>query len=155
MRKRILSSISFNWFRNAAVAAVLAVITFMLNASARLQNASETSDQSPAQELAVSASPNAPGEPLEAELVTLRPTGFEPSEISRPLGEFLLVVNNQSGLAEINLRLARELGGTVREVRINAGRLRSGHFEMLPLGRYVLTEANHPGWICRIAIRPN
>jgi hypothetical protein len=88
----------------------------------------------------------------EAEVLTIRPTGFEPAAITRPPGEFLLVINNRSGLEEVNWSLDRETGGNVREVKISGGKLRSGNFQDLPPGRYVLTEANHPGWICRITI---
>ena len=89
---------------------------------------------------------------IEAEIVTVRPTGFEPAAITRPQGEFLLVINNRSGLEEVKWRLDRETGGNLREVRIRDGKLRSGDFEDLPPGRYVLTEANHPDWICSLTI---
>lgn len=88
----------------------------------------------------------------EAEIITIRPTGFEPAAITRPRGEFLLVINNRSGLEEINWRLDREAGGNLRDVRIHDGKSRSGNFEDLPPGSYVLTEANHPDWTCRITI---
>ena len=91
-------------------------------------------------------------ETIEAEIVTIRPTGFEPAAITRPQGEFLLVINNRSGLEEVTWRLGRETGRNLREVRIHDGKLRSGNFEDLPPGRYVLTEADHPDWICRITI---
>jgi hypothetical protein len=89
---------------------------------------------------------------IEAEIVTIRPTGFEPAAITRPQGEFLLVINNRSGLEEVTWRLDREAGGNLREVKIHDGKLRSGNFEDLPPGRYVLTEANHPDWICHITV---
>ncbi|MDX6501037.1 MAG: hypothetical protein QOG23_4297 [Blastocatellia bacterium] len=89
---------------------------------------------------------------IEAEIVTVRPTGFEPAAITRPRGDFLLVINNRSGLEEVNWRLDRETGGNLVEVRIAGGKLRSGNFEDLVPGSYVLTEANHPDWICRITI---
>lgn len=95
-----------------------------------------------------------PNDVIEAEIVTVRPTGFEPAAITRPRGEFLLVINNRSGLEEVKWRLDRETGGNLREVKIHDGKLRSGNFEDLPPGRYVLTEANHPDWICRITITP-
>lgn len=88
----------------------------------------------------------------ETEVLTIRPTGFEPAAITRPPGEFLLVINNRSGLEEVNWSLDRETGGKVRELKISGGKLRSGNFQDLPPGRYVLTEANHPEWICRITI---
>lgn len=99
--------------------------------------------------------PDAPAESVETELVTITPTGFEPSEITRPRGKFLLAVNNRTGLEEINLRLGREAGNKLREVKLRGGKLRSGTFEDLPPGRYVLTEAGHPDWVCRITITPN
>src|SRR6266508_4488481 len=37
---------------------------------------------------------------IESELITITPRGFEPKEITRPTGEFLLVINNRSGLEE-------------------------------------------------------
>lgn len=37
---------------------------------------------------------------LEAELVTLRPTGFEPAQFTRGQGQFLVAVNNQTGLED-------------------------------------------------------
>src|SRR5258707_9850968 len=37
---------------------------------------------------------------IEVELITVRPTGFEPKEITRPPGRFLLGVDNKSGLDE-------------------------------------------------------
>jgi hypothetical protein len=89
---------------------------------------------------------------IEAEIATILPTGFEPAAITRPQGEFLLVINNRSGLEEITWRLDLEIGGKLREVKVGDGKLRSGNFEDLPPGRYVLSEANHPEWICRITI---
>jgi len=41
-----------------------------------------------------------PQAPVQAELITVTPTGFEPSELTRPKGRFLLAIDNQSGLDE-------------------------------------------------------
>ena len=94
------------------------------------------------------------GEGTEAELVTILPTGFEPAEITRARGKFLLVVNNQSGLEQVTWRLEREAGGRLHEVRLSDGRLRSGQYEDLPPGTYLLTESGHPDRTCRIRITP-
>jgi len=36
---------------------------------------------------------------FEAELITITPHGFEPREIMRPQGRFLLMIDNRSGVA--------------------------------------------------------
>ena len=40
---------------------------------------------------------------LETELVTITPTGFQPGEITRSQGRFMLAVDNRSGLDEVDL----------------------------------------------------
>lgn len=91
---------------------------------------------------------------IEAELVTVHPYGFEPAEIKRPMGEFLLVVNDQSGLTGSSLRLNRVTGSTVRAV--SARREEPDWSDLVDLepGVYLLTEINHPLWACRITITP-
>lgn len=95
------------------------------------------------------------GEESEVENVALLPSGFEPTEIMRPHGKFLLMVSNRTGLAEVEWHLGREAGETLQEVRMPEGSLRSKQYEDLPPGTYVLTEATHPDWVCRITITPN
>lgn len=91
---------------------------------------------------------------MEVELITVRPHGFVPAEITRPQGRFLLGINNRSGLEEVDLRLFREAGGVVREVRVNRKKPDWRELVNLPPGRYVLKEAARPGWACRITIMP-
>lgn len=91
----------------------------------------------------------------EAEVVKILPTGFEPRQITRPRGEFLLVVSNRTGLDDVDWRLDREAGGRLHAVRMSEGRLVSKQHTDLPPGTYVLTEAGHPDWVCRITITPN
>jgi hypothetical protein len=103
-----------------------------------------------------SASRSAAGqEEPEAEVIKLLPTGFEPAQITRPRGKFLLMVKNRAGLEQVEWRLEREAGGRLREVRLSEGRLGSKQYEDLPPGNYLLTEAAHPDWVCRITITPN
>jgi hypothetical protein len=89
---------------------------------------------------------------VEAELITLTPSGFEPSEINRTEGRFLLAVDNRSGIREITLRLERENGGRLQEIRLPIGKLDWRHWVDLPPGRYILAEAGHSEWICSITI---
>jgi hypothetical protein len=91
----------------------------------------------------------------EAEVVKILPTGFEPRQITRPRGGFLLVLSNRTGLDDVEWRLDREAGGRLHAVRISEGRLVSKQHADLPPGTYVLTEAGHPDWVCRITITPN
>ena|SRR6266498_2247536 len=94
-------------------------------------------------------------ERVEGEIIAISPHGFEPVEITRPHKHFILVIDNPSGLSEINLRLDRERGNRLREVRVaREKRNWSDDLDLEP-GRYVLSEANHPQWICHITITPD
>jgi hypothetical protein len=89
---------------------------------------------------------------IETELVTIRRHGFEPQEITRPADPFILAVENRSGLEEVTLRLDRAAGNRLKEVNIPRGKLNWRDAFDLPPGSYVLTEANHPDWVCSITI---
>jgi hypothetical protein len=89
--------------------------------------------------------------PLETELVTVTPRGFEPGEIVRPQGRFILMVDNRSGL---NIQLRREAGSSHRQLRLTLRELDWSEEVDLPPGDYVLTEDDRPGWSCRISITP-
>jgi hypothetical protein len=52
----------------------------------------------------------------DAEHITLRATGFEPSELSRPAGRFLLSVDNRAEIGELQFRLLRENGSQERDL---------------------------------------
>jgi hypothetical protein len=91
---------------------------------------------------------------LEAEIVTIRRSGFEPLQITRPAGRFLLVVDNRSELEEVDLRLDRRAGERQHQVRVRREALDWSEMFDLPPGHYVLTEATHPEWTCDITITP-
>jgi hypothetical protein len=99
-----------------------------------------------------------PSSPTEVLRVTIRPTGFEPSEITHTNKSFYFAVDNQSGLDNVELKLEREAGNSSRNVEhvfaLPKGRLRGGVMKSLPPGQYLLTEAQHPEWVCRITISP-
>lgn len=89
---------------------------------------------------------------IDAVVVTLQPTGFEPKEINRARGLFLLVVDNRSNNPDITLRLDHESGRREHEERVNGGRIDwQKPFDLHP-GNYVLSEASHPNWVCNIRI---
>lgn len=95
---------------------------------------------------------NSPPNGVEAELITIRPTGFEPAEIARPAGKFLLAIDNRSGLPEIEFRLDRAGGGSESHVRVSRNKIDwRGVVDLRP-GVYLLREAYHPEWLCRITV---
>jgi hypothetical protein len=95
---------------------------------------------------------SADGQQLQMPLITIRPTGFDPSEISLRAEPFRLAIDNKSGLDEVTLRLTREGGNQIREKRLPRGQLKWREKINLPPGVYLLTEATHPDWHCRITI---
>jgi hypothetical protein len=100
----------------------------------------------------VSARRESNDEPMEVEVITVRPNGFEPREITRPQGRFMLAINNHSGATELALQLDRVQGNRVHEVRLPKSRVRWNKVLNLPPGDYVLSEQNHPDWVCRIKL---
>jgi hypothetical protein len=94
-------------------------------------------------------------ERIQIELVTVRTRGFEPSQITRSKGRFVLAVYNRSGLEEVNLHLDQEAGPKLRQERVPRTKLDWYSGLDLPPGKYFLTEANHPAWRCTIIVTPN
>ena len=90
---------------------------------------------------------------IEPVFVTLKPTGFEPAELTRPRGPFLLMVDNRSNNPNLLFHLDGESGKREHEQQTRkGGKLDWNKVVDLPPGRYLLTEANHPNWICKITI---
>lgn len=94
------------------------------------------------------------GPRVEVERVTLRRTGFEPAEITRPKGPFVLALDNVSELGQVDVRLMREAGNQLKALPVSKYRVRWREAVDLHPGTYVLVEENHPGWACRIVITP-
>jgi hypothetical protein len=91
-------------------------------------------------------------ERVEAEVITVRPTGFEPKEVTRSAGRVLLVIDNRSGLKELQLRLDRLGGQRIHDVAVSREKLDwRGSVDLQP-GTYVLTEPNEPTWSCQITV---
>lgn len=91
---------------------------------------------------------------VQVEIITLRHWGFEPNEVTRPHSNLVLRVDNRSGLEEMSIDIEREAGEKVKEVRGLGGKRDWVEGVDLPPGRYVLSEADHPEWVCRITITP-
>lgn len=91
---------------------------------------------------------------FEVELVTLRPAGFEPVEITRPRGPFMLMLDDRSGLEKSSLRLTRENGEELEQLKTD--RRKNEWHSVLDLapGDYVLVESNHPELTFRLTVQP-
>jgi hypothetical protein len=94
-------------------------------------------------------------EQVEVEEVLLSPNGFEPSELNLPSRRFILAVVNRSQAEDLSLQIYREAGGKQHEMHLPGGQVDWADSIDLPPGRYLLTEANHPDWRCRIIISPH
>lgn len=129
----------------AFIASLLLIATGHAGSRARLALPSPPS-------LAAGAQSASQRERLETELITIQPSGFEPAEITRPPGRFVLGVDNRSGLDDIELRLER--AGDGRVAALQARKRKSSWREEVsfPPGQYLLKEANHPEWTCLITI---
>jgi hypothetical protein len=93
-------------------------------------------------------------ERLETELITLQQTGFEPNEITRPHGAFVLGVDNRTGLEVIELRFERATGERLTALKDPKRKISWREVVALAPGHYLLSEANHPEWICNVTILP-
>ena len=85
-------------------------------------------------------------------ILGLRPTGFEPNEITRNRGPFMMVVHNRSNNPDISFRLDHESGRREHEVHLQRGKVDWSKPLDLHPGKYVLSVANHPDWACQITI---
>lgn len=91
-------------------------------------------------------------ERVESELITILPTGFQPTHITRPPGRFLIAIENRSGISAVNFHLDAEPGNRIFQVSRTWERSDWSEVVNLSPGRYVLTETSHPEWRCVITI---
>ena len=89
---------------------------------------------------------------LQAELINVKPTGFDPAELTRPKGRFLLAIDNQSGLDEVEFYFERETGGRVNVPLSRRGKIAWREIVDLTPGTYILRATNDESWRCRITI---
>ena len=89
---------------------------------------------------------------FEAERITIREWGCEPQQINRPVGPFMLIIQNQSGLPEIDLSLDEESGRPLHRLPDTRNALTWKQRLELPPGTYSVKEASHPDWLCQITI---
>lgn len=137
------------WFRLLITSGITVVLLFGAGAIARSWHTKTLREASLAGREAVPA--DKPPR-IETELITITTTGFEPSEITRPQGQFFLDVDNRSELNNLELSIERANG--VREK--SAKMLKTAPELRLPLdlapGTYLLRESGHSNWLSRITI---
>ena len=89
---------------------------------------------------------------VETMLITVTPTGFEPAELTRAKGRFLLAIDNQSGLDEVEFYFERETGRRVNVPLSRRGKIAWREIVDLTPGTYILRATNDESWRCRITI---
>jgi hypothetical protein len=88
----------------------------------------------------------------QVELITIKDSGFEPAELTRPQGDFLLAVTNDTYLPEPELHLHRVRGERLKALKMRGGAYHLNELLSLPPGEYALVEASRPDQVCRISI---
>lgn len=91
---------------------------------------------------------------LEVELITLRPSGCEPAEITRSPGAFVLFVDDRTGRESSTLSLVKTNGDRMKEARTTKKRSEWHDLIDLTPGVYLLVDAANSQTSCRITILP-
>jgi hypothetical protein len=102
----------------------------------------------------IPVAPMANTDQLEVELISVRPEGFEPLEIIRPKGPFVLVVDDRSGRENSSFQLRQLKGERLRDLTTNRKKAEWYDVFNLPPGKYILTDAANPERQCQITIQP-
>lgn len=138
------------------VLVTLAAVTALgFVAAAKLKNGPRNDGVAGYKSSEMVVAPDKPTTRVPSHILTLRSNGFEPGEVTWPKGQFFLMIDNRSPITDITLRLDMKTGGHLKEVSLNMKKKRSlGVFDPPP-GDYVLTEINHPEWVCQITISPH
>lgn len=121
-----------------------------------LENVSSASPHQFQPETRIASQSESRRDRVEAEVITLLSTGFQPAQITRPRGRFLILIDNQSDSDDLTLKLDSVTGQRVREVRQKKEERLFRQLEDLPPGEYLLTaSAGTEEWVCRITITPH
>ena len=115
---RIIHALRTRLLTTPMIVITIALVTYgVFHASSTRYSAS------PAVEVTQTTSlPNVSAE-LEVELITLRPEGFEPSQITRAKGPFVMLVDDRSGKEGSSLKLQRLKGEQLRDINRSGARI--------------------------------
>ena len=91
-------------------------------------------------------------DPIVEVSLILNASGFASREVRPQSKKFLLSLDNRTDAKELTLRMARNDGVQIREIKVPGGRGDwSELFELQP-GTYTFSEVNHPDWSCAIVV---
>src|ERR1700750_637125 len=90
---------------------------------------------------------------LEIEAVTITPEGFDPQQLERTAGPFILSVTNQSGVDALNVRIETEQHERFREKSLPLVTPYWRERIAPPRGKDIIPEENHPEWTLTLIIK--
>ena len=139
--------------------AMMIVITIIISivswgAKARLTASADRNTPSPASQSSLVQSHQREHPPLptniQVQTFSLGQDGFEPKQINREPGPFVLGIDSRSQSA--SFEFVREDGRRAVEIKWPKGQIRWRKLVNLPPGNYLLKEINHPDWTAQITI---
>jgi hypothetical protein len=93
-------------------------------------------------------------EQTQSVTVVLSAEGFQPAEITRPAGQFTLLIESQSRSGELVLQLKRDgAREVIREIRVPEGATSWSEELELAAGGYNLRAANNPAWLFHLTVQ--
>jgi hypothetical protein len=122
--------------------------------AATMTRARKVADSAPPRAAAAQGGPNP--KLTNVAHIAISPLGFDSKVITMPHAPFFLLVENRSGVGGVSLRVDRIDGasGNIRAKNVSREELDWSDFFDLPPGNYLLSEAGHPDWQCRITVNP-
>jgi hypothetical protein len=84
--------------------------------------------------------------------ITLRAGGFVPGEMTKPSGEYIISISNLSDVPDLVIRMGRENGEKMHEGKASRRKPYWRQQVRLTPGTYLIGEASHPEWVCRINV---
>lgn len=88
----------------------------------------------------------------EVVLINLLPSGFDQRNVALTGKRFLFAIDNRSGLEEVSFVLNLSSGQAVNGKRLVGGKIKWRQLVDLSPGKYTLTVAGHPEWMCDLKI---
>jgi len=92
--------------------------------------------------------------PPQPTIISLRLTrnGFEPAQLTVPAGEYSFAINNRTERRSLQLSLDRQNGPRLKQVKMDLEKLNWHGRAMLTPGRYIVSAAEDPRWLCEITV---
>jgi hypothetical protein len=83
--------------------------------------------------------------------------GFDQSALTANDRQFFLVVRNVSGVSQLSYHIVASSGAALasvalKDLPLNGTNPRSGALLNLASGTYIITEADHPTWTCKLTV---